>query len=331
MAGGAEINPPAYTTLPVLVPFIDRLIEQVRSKKSPVVVGIDPLYEHLPASLRKQGEVTLAEAALAVEAFARGLIDAVYDLVPAVKLQIAFFERLGAEGMAAFARTIAYAKGKGLLVIDDAKRNDIGTTATAYSDCHLGRTSVNGTAYRVFDADALTVTPYLGVDGVMPFIKDAQRYGKGVFVLVKTSNPSGATVQDLTVVREDKSRCKLYEAIAGMVDQWGTEVRGECGYSSVGAVVGATYPEDAALLRRIMPQTCFLVPGYGAQGAGAWQVARCFNRDGMGALIAASRSIMYAFKEGGRHGEESFGEAAREAVLAMNRDIAAAVGASFLR
>jgi orotidine-5'-phosphate decarboxylase len=300
--------------------FVSRLISAIREKKSHVVLGLDPVYETLPSALKLDKDPTLANAGRAIRDFNYALIDALHELVPAVKPQIAFYERYGLYGLKAFLETVTYAKEKGLLVIEDAKRNDIGSTAQAYSDGHIGRVTLGLFREAVFDVDAITVNAFLGSDGILPFVQDSANYSKGIFVLVKTSNPSSSELQDVVVHAGNRER-KLYEVIAEFVNKWGEGQVDDSGYSSVGAVVGATYPADARILRELMPHAYFLVPGFGFQGAGAADVISCFNRDGYGALIAASRSINYAFQTSARYGESRFAEAAREAVTEMNEQI----------
>ena len=300
--------------------FVDRLVRAATRKRSHVVVGLDPDYESLPLALRRRGAGGLKGAADAVMEFNLRLIDAIYDLVPAVKPQIAFYERYGIDGIRAFVRTVRYARSKGLMVITDAKRNDIGTTAAAYSQAHIGRVRLAGRGVPIFDADALTVNGYLGSDGVLPFVEDVVTHGKGIFVLVKTSNPTSTEIQDVTAVVGGK-RLKLYEVMAHLVDNWGKRAMGDCGYSSVGAVVGATFPAEGRRLRKLMPRTYFLVPGYGTQGGTARDIVGCFNKDGLGAIVSASRSVIYAFEAASGHGDARFADAAREAVVKMNRDI----------
>lgn len=322
--------------------FADRVRDAVDSKGSPVVVGLDPRPESLPPHLLRHCRVKWGDSPLAVAVacwlFNRAIIDAVHDVVPAVKPQLAFYERYGIAGLMAYARTAAYAREAGLLVVADGKRNDIGSTASAYAEAFLS--VPEGLDWPVvgdfgdfgdffyfyfgdffhFGADALTVNPFMGRDGVQPFIDWAGQSGRGVFVLVRTSNPSAADVQDLQV---DDGR-PLYEHIGAMVESWGENSRGQNGYSCVGAVVGATWPEQAARLRALMPNTLFLVPGYGAQGATAADVARCFDAGGHGALVNASRSIIFAWSSkpyAGRYPESDYGAAAREAALRMGDDI----------
>ncbi|MDQ7786735.1 MAG: orotidine-5'-phosphate decarboxylase [Thermodesulfovibrionales bacterium] len=300
--------------------FADKLIKEIKKKKSHVIVGLDPDYDKLPQSLRKAYAVSIKGVGAAISEFNCKLIDAVYELVPSIKPQIAFYERYGIEGVKAFIKTVEYGKQKGLIVIEDAKRNDIGSTATAYSEGHIGRVKLATHSVSIYDVDAITVNPYLGADGINPFLHDVNKYGKGIFVLVKTSNPSSKDLQDLEVVYNRK-RLKLYEMVARLVNEWGNNSKGNSGYSSVGAVVGATFPKEAKILRKLMPQAYFLVPGYGTQGGKASDIINCFNTDGYGALIAASRSINYAFKSDKRFKDHEFADAAREAVIRMNKEI----------
>lgn len=304
--------------------FADRLYTAIARTGSPVVVGLDPRLESLPPSLlaacRQTHGATVGAAAEALWQFNRAIIDAVYDLVPAVKPQLAFYERYGVEGLHVFVQTVQYARQAGLLVIADAKRNDIGPVAAAYADAFLGSTAVFGQhVHGDFAADALTVNAYLGSDGIQPFVERVQQHGTGLFVLVKTSNPSSGEVQDLLVEGRP-----LYEHLAALVDRWGQGCRGACGYSAVGAVVGATYPEQAQRLRALMPHAWFLVPGYGAQGASAADVVGCFDAQGQGALVNASRSIIFAYRTSPyaeQYGEDAYAAAARAATQQMIEDI----------
>jgi orotidine-5'-phosphate decarboxylase len=300
--------------------FVDRLIDQITAKKSHVVVGLDPTHENLPTPLLAQTSEDLEGISVAIVEFNKRIIDAVYDLVPAIKPQIAFYERYGIRGVEAFLKTVEYGKEKGLIVIEDAKRNDISSTAKAYSEGHIGKVMLGRREIAAFDVDAITVNPFLGSDGVVPFLDSVIKNQKGIFVLVKTSNPSSIEIQDLPVRYLDKE-FRLYEVVASLVNEWGKSSIGSYGYSSVGAVVGATFPEDIKILRRLMPNTYFLVPGYGAQGGSAQQVIHCFNQDGLGAIISASRSIIYAYKGSQVYTQSQYGEAARDAVIEMNREI----------
>ena len=304
--------------------FADRLCAAVDSKGSPVVVGLDPRPDSLPPHLLSACRLEFGDTPRAIgEAFwrfNRGIIDAVHEVVPAVKPQLAFYEQYGMAGVKAYARTAAYAREAGLLVVADGKRNDIGSTASAYAEAFLGTPQVfEQPAPGDFTADALTVNPFLGRDGIQPFIDCAAPRGRGVFVLVRTSNPSASDVQDLLVDERP-----LFEHVGALVESWGENSRGQNGYSCVGAVVGATWPEQAARLRALMPHTLFLVPGYGAQGATAADVARCFDAQGHGALVNASRSIIFAWRSSAyaeRYSESDYGAAAREAAQRMVDDI----------
>jgi orotidine-5'-phosphate decarboxylase len=310
--------------------FVDRLIEQIREKNNPSVIGLDPRIEYVPAYLREKARKEFGNnakgTAEAILSFNRKLIDALYDMIPAVKPQVAYYEMYGLEGLRVFKETVDYAKSKGLLVIADGKRNDIGSTAEAYSTAFLGKTLLDeGLEQSMFDVDALTVNPYLGFDGIKPFAEDCKRYEKGIFVLVKTSNKTSGQLQDLKL-QDGKT---LYEVVAGLVQEWGRATTGKYGYSSVGAVVGATYPEQAEVLRSIMQNAYILVPGYGAQGGTAADAVKSFNKDGLGAIINASRSVICAYQSElwkKQYGEEQFADAARAEALRMRDDINGALG-----
>ncbi len=306
--------------------FADRLIEAIKEKGTPICVGLDPRLDKIPAEIKRkalaEGDKTpLKAAADAILEFNKGIIDAVSDLVPVVKPQIAFYEIFGHEGLWAYEETLKYAKEKGIITIADAKRNDIGSTAEAYAQAFLGEVSFfedeNEVVTPIFDADSITINPYLGWDGVKPFVEECAKYGKGIFSLVKTSNPSSGDLQDLKM---DDGR-SVYEIVGYLLDSWGANETGESGYSFVGAVVGATYPEQAEKLRKIMPHSIFLVPGYGAQGGGAEDVKPCFNDDGLGAIVNNSRGIIFAYEKLGI-APADYGEAARKAVLEMKEDLA---------
>ena len=304
--------------------FVDRLIDRIKELNNPTVAGLDPKLEYIPAHIKEEaakGTDTVQKAAAeALLRFNKQLIDALYDIVPAVKPQLAYYEMYGLEGLAAFNETVRHAKQKGLLVIADAKRNDIGSTAEAYSTAFLGKHNFGNGAEAVFNTDALTVNPYFGIDGIKPFIEDCSKYGKGIFILVKTSNKSSGQLQDL-VTQDGKH---IYEVVAGLVDEWGKAVTGKYGYSSAGAVVGATYPEQAKILRKIMNNAYILVPGYGAQGGTAADAAACFNEDGLGAIVNASRSIMCAYKAerwSGTFSDKDFAAAARAEAIRMRDEI----------
>lgn len=312
--------------------MIQKLIQNIQRTGAPIVVGLDPMLNYVPEHLQKKayeqyGE-TLKGAAEAVWQFNKEIIDAVYDLIPAVKPQIAMYEQFGVEGLMAFQKTVEYCKQKGLVVIGDVKRGDIGSTSEAYAIGHLGRVKVGNQLCSGFDEDFITVNPYLGSDGVKPFIKVCQEEKKGIFVLVKTSNPSSGEFQDRLVKSQsgkDGDR-PLYEIVGEQVAAWGAECMGDS-YSYVGAVVGATYPEQGKVLRKLMPRAFILVPGYGAQGGKGADLVHFFNEDGLGAIVNSSRGIIAAYKqeEYSKYGAEHFAEASRAAVLAMKEDIAGAL------
>lgn len=298
---------------------VDLLVEKIKEKGNPSVAGLDPKIDYVPEYIRKKAYAqygqNLKGATEAIWEFNKGLIDALYDVVPAVKPQSAFYEMYGLYGEEVMHRTISYAKEKGLYIILDVKRNDIGSTAEAYSKAYLGKTMVDGVECDACGVDCVTVNPYLGTDGVLPFVNDCKTYDKAIFALVKTSNPSSGELQDLMV--DDKH---IYEKVAECVNKWNEDTIGKSGYGAVGAVVGATYPEQAVVLRKLMPKSYFLVPGYGAQGGGAEGVKPCFNSDGLGAIVNSSRGIMCAYKKGDWK-EEQFAEAARAEALRMKADL----------
>ncbi len=298
---------------------VDLLVQKIKEKGNPSVAGLDPKIDYVPEYIRKKAYAeygqNLKGATEAIWEFNKGLIDALYDVVPAVKPQSAFYEMYGLYGEEVLHRTISYAKEKGLYIILDVKRNDIGSTAEAYSKAYLGKTMVDGVECDACGVDCVTVNPYLGTDGVLPFVNDCKAYDKAIFALVKTSNPSSGELQDLMV--DDKH---IYEKVAECVNKWNEDTIGNSGYGAVGAVVGATYPEQAVVLRKLMPKSYFLVPGYGAQGGGAEGVKPCFNDDGLGAIVNSSRGIMCAYKKGDWK-EEQFAEAARAEALRMKEDL----------
>jgi orotidine-5'-phosphate decarboxylase len=287
--------------------FADRLIQQIQTKDSRCVVGLDPRVDHMPAFLRGSG------AYAAITAFHELVIDAVADLVPAVKPQLAFFEQYGVAGMQAFENTVLAAKKRGLLVIADGKRNDISSTAEAYANAYLGDGG--------FDCDALTVTPYLGRDSLVPFVEACLKQGKGLFVVLKTSNPGSKDFEDQPLEATGRP---LYEKIAGVLNELGGDLVGDSGYSSVGAVIGATFPEEGRRLRALMPKALILVPGYGAQGGSAQAAAECFNDDGLGAIVNSSRGITYAFGDPDIS-RDAFVSSVREKTRRMIDDINGAI------
>ena len=304
------------------VHFGDALFKAIE-KTSPICVGIDPRLDQIPnfikeAAVAEFGNTPEAVASAFID-FSIGIIDSVWDLVPAIKPQLAFFEVYGSYGIRAFEEICEYAQEKGLLVIADGKRNDIGSTAEAYAQAFLGSAPlIQGGSEIITKCDALTVTPYLGSDGIKPFHKICNENDKGAFVLVKTSNPSSYEIQDLPTGDH-----LVHEELAQMLSSWGMLSLGESNYSNLGAVVGATYPDEARYLRSLMPNQFFLVPGYGAQGAGAEDVKPCFNADGTGALINSSRGIIYAYEKNAKFSEKNFDDAAREAVVIMKKDLSA--------
>ncbi|MDR1158840.1 MAG: orotidine-5'-phosphate decarboxylase [Oscillospiraceae bacterium] len=297
---------------------IDSLIDKIREKKNPTVAGLDPRLAYLPEPLlqdaiARDGE-TLAAAARAVLIFNRTLVDALYDIVPAVKLQSACYECLGPEGMRTMQETIAYARAQGLYIIADAKRGDIGSTAEAYSAAFLGTVRVGHTDIAPFDADALTVNPYLGTDSIKPFLETCQTRGRALFVLGRTSNRSSKELQ--TLPAPDRP---LYRVVAELSERWGKTLMGKYGYSSVGLVVGATQPAEMTELRRYLPGTFFLVPGYGAQGGAAIDAARAFDTLGRGAIVNSSRAILCAWQKAGTPG--AYADAARAEALRMRDEL----------
>ncbi len=301
--------------------MINVLIEKIKETKAPIVVGLDPMMNFVPEHVKKAafseyGE-TLKGAGEAIWQYNKEIVDHIYDLIPAVKPQIAMYEQFGIEGLAAFQKTAAYCKEKGLVVIGDIKRGDIGSTSEAYAIGHLGQAQVGANSFYGFAEDFVTVNPYLGSDGVKPFIEICKKEKKGIFVLVKTSNPSSGEFQDRLIDGKP-----LYEIVGEKVAEWGADHMGE-GYSYVGAVVGATYPEQGKRLRKVMPQAFILVPGYGAQGGRGADLVHFFNEDGLGAIVNSSRGIIAAYQQEkyARFGADHFAEAAREAVVDMITDI----------
>lgn len=305
---------------------MDRLLEKMVEKQNPTVAGLDPKLSYIPEYIREESYgkfgKTLEGAADALLAFNKGLIDGLCDIVPAVKPQAAYYEMYGWQGMRTLAETLAYAKSKGMFVITDGKRNDIGATMQAYACAHLGETEVEGETIEAFGADALTVNGYLGTDGIDPLLAVCVERDKGIFVLVKTSNPSSGEFQDqmLHAMYEP-----LYRAMGNMCQHWGQKLPGKYGYSGVGAVVGATYPKQLKELRKALPDTIFLVPGYGAQGGAAADVAQGFDKNGLGAIVNSSRGIMCAWQKENCDPKDFAGAARREA-LRMRDEIMGCVG-----
>ena len=305
--------------------MINQLVANIKKTGAPIVVGLDPMLNYIPEQVQQKafaeyGE-TLEGAAEAIWQFNKEIVDKTYDLIPAVKPQIAMYEQFGLPGLAAFKKTVDYCKEKGLVVIGDIKRGDIGSTSAAYAVGHIGKVKVGSKTYAPFDEDFVTVNPYLGSDGVNPFLDVCKEEKKGIFILVKTSNPSSGEFQDQKIDGRP-----LYELVGEKVAAWGSEVMGD-EYSYVGAVVGATYPEMGKVLRKVMPKAYILVPGYGAQGGKGKDLVHFFNEDGLGAIVNSSRGIIAAYKQEqyAKFGTENFGDASRAAVETMVADIKGAL------
>jgi len=301
--------------------MINKLVEKIEQLSAPIVVGLDPMLDFVPQHIldkaySEKGE-NMEGAAEAIWQYNKGIIDATYDLIPAVKPQIAMYEQFGIEGLKVFKKTVDYCKEKDLVVIGDIKRGDIGSTSAAYATGHLGKVMIGGKAYRGFEEDFITVNPYLGSDGVKPFIDVCKEEKKGLFILVKTSNPSSGEFQDQLIDGKP-----LYELVGKKVAEWGELHMGDS-YSYIGAVVGATYPEMGKILRELMPKTYILVPGYGAQGGKAEDLVHYFNRDGLGAIVNSSRGIIAAYKMKAyeKYGAQAYADASRQAVIDMREDL----------
>lgn len=302
---------------------MDLLIDRIKSTNNPTVMGLDPRYEMIPEVVRKKYGTDFKSVCEAILEYNKTLIDSVADIIPAIKPQIAFYEMFGVDGIECFKKTCEYAKEKGMIIIADVKRGDIGSTAAGYSNAYIGKTSLGDEEKALYDIDFVTVNPYLGIDGVKPFIDDMKKYNKGIFVLVKTSNPSSGELQDLML----EEGITVYEKVAGLVNEWGKDMIGEYGYSAMGAVVGATYPEQLKELRTKMPNTYFLIPGYGAQGGKAEDIALGF-KDSIGGIVNASRSLMCAYKKEEykeKYSEEEYGLATREEAIKMRDELNKAI------
>ena len=295
----------------------DKLIDGIIAMQNPTCVGLDTLFDYLPDEMRA-GAKTFDDVAERVLEFNKKIIDSVYDIVPSVKVQIAYYEMYGVAGMRAYYETLKYAAEKGLVVIADAKRNDIGSTASCYAKAFLGETQVNDELIKAFPSDYVTVNGYLGSDGIVPFVEQCEKHDKGIFVLVKTSNPSGAEIQNMVL----DNGMPMYEYVGGLVEKWGESTIGQYGYSAVGAVVGATHPTEAARLRAVLPHTFFLIPGYGAQGGNAEMLKSCFGANGLGGVVNNSRGILCAYKKNGG----TYYQAARNACIAMQKDLSNVIG-----
>ncbi len=306
--------------------MINKLVAGIQKTNAPIVVGLDPMMKFIPEHITKKafaeyGE-TLEGAAEAIWQYNKGIVDAIYDLVPAVKPQIAMYEQFGIPGLVAFDKTVKYCKEKGLVVIGDIKRGDIGSTSAAYATGHLGKVQVGSNSFYGFDEDFVTVNPYLGSDGVKPFVDVCKEEDKGIIVLVKTSNPSSGEFQDRLIDGKP-----LYEWVGEKINEWGADTIDESGYSAVGAVVGATYPEVGKIMRKVMPKSYILVPGYGAQGGKGADLLHFFNEDGLGAIVNSSRGIIAAYQSPAyeKFGSQGYADASRQAVLDMREDIATAL------
>ncbi|WP_027398834.1 orotidine-5'-phosphate decarboxylase [Anaerovorax odorimutans] len=305
--------------------MIDRLLEKIIKFENPTVVGLDPTYVMIPDMIKKEmletyGKTPKAAAEMFIK-FNKGIIDGICDIAPAVKPQIAMYEQYGLEGLRAYLETIDYAKKKGLIIIGDIKRGDIASTAAAYAG-HIAGISIEDEYFDLWKEDAVTLNPYLGFDGIEPFIKPCKELDKGLFILVKTSNPSSGELQDLKVENLDKT---FYEQTADLVSKWGELAMGKKGYSKIGAVVGATYKEQGEDLRKRLPHTFFLVPGYGAQGGKGKDLKGFFDKDGLGCIINSSRGIIAAYKKDSRYNEMNFADAARESAKEMKIDLQGAI------
>lgn len=299
---------------------IDKLIEKIKKTGNPTVMGLDPRFEMLPECVTNKYPKTLEGVAEAIIEYNKALIDATYDIIPAIKPQIAFYEMFGIPGMKAFEETCKYAKEKGMIIIADIKRGDIGSTAAGYSNAYLGKTKIGDIEQSIFDVDFVTVNPYMGTDCVKPFIEDCKKYNKGLFILVKTSNPSSGELQDLIL----ESGEEVYTNVAKLVEKWGEELIGEYNYSSIAAVVGATYPKQLEDIRKTAPHTFFLIPGYGAQGGKPEDIALGFDDNGLGGIVNASRSLMCAYKSDrwkNEFEEKDYAKATRAEALRMKEEL----------
>ena len=303
---------------------IDQLITKIQKTNNPTVMGLDPRYDMIPTCITQKYNNNITGACKSIIEFNKTLIDSTYDIIPAIKPQIAFYEMFGIEGIKAFKETCEYAKQKQMTVIADIKRGDIGSTAQAYSNAYLGKTPIGEQEESIYNVDFVTVNPYLGIDGVKPFIEDCKKYNKGIFILVKTSNKSSGEIQDLRT----QQGTPIYIKIAELVEKWGEELIGKNGYSSIAAVVGATYPEQLEQIRTIAPHTYFLIPGYGAQGGKAEDIALGFDKDKLGGIVNASRSLMCAYKSDkwkDTYTQEQYAEATRAEAIRMRDEINSAL------
>ena len=303
---------------------IDRLIDKIKQTNNPTVMGLDPRFDMLPKCVTDKYDKTLEGVSKAILEYNKALIDETCDIIPAVKPQIAFYEMFGIPGLEAFKETCKYAKEKGMIVIADIKRGDIGSTAQGYSNAFLGKTKIGDHEESIFDVDFVTVNSYMGTDCVKPFIEDCKKYDKGIFILVKTSNPSSGELQDLKL----ENGKEVYMQVADLVEKWGEDLVGKYGYSSVSAVVGATYPEQLEQIRSKASHTYFLIPGYGAQGGKAEDIALGFDKNGLGGIVNASRSLMCAYKSEiwkNQFTEEEYAKATRAEAIRMKEELQTAI------
>lgn len=303
---------------------IDLLIDKIKETNNPTVMGLDPRYDILPKCVVEKYPLTLEGVSQAIIEYNKALIDATYDIIPAIKPQIAFYEMFGIPGMQAFKETCLYAKQKGMIVIADIKRGDIGSTAQGYSNAYLGKTKIGDVEESIYDIDFATINPYMGTDCVKPFVQDCKKYNKGLFILVKTSNPSSGELQDVKLENGNE----VYKEVAKLVNTWGNELIGENGYSSIAAVVGATYPKQLQDLRQSFPSMFFLIPGYGAQGGKPEDIALGFDKNGLGGIVNASRSLMCAYKSDvwkDKFSEKDYAKATREEAIRMRDELNRAI------
>lgn len=307
-----------------MINAMDRLIKRIKETNNPTVIGLDTKYDMIPNCIKNKYDDNLEGVSKAILEFNKRLIDATYDIIPAVKINIAFYEMYGLDGMKVFEETCKYAKEKEMIVMADIKRGDIGNTAKAYSNAFLGRTKIGDREEAIYDVDFVTLSPYMGTDSIKPFIEDSIKYNKGAFVIVKTSNPSSGELQDLTL----ESGEEVYTKVAKLVEEWGKDLVGEYGYSSISAVVGATYPKQLEDLRKVSPHTFFLIPGYGAQGGKAEDIALGFDKNGIGGIVNSSRGLMCAYQSDkwkDKFTEEEFNKATRAEAIRMRDELTEAV------
>lgn len=303
-----------------MINAMDRLIEKIKETRNPTVIGLDTKYEMVPDFIKSKYDNSLDGATKAILEFNKKLIDATYDIIPAVKINVAFYEMYGLNGMRVFEETCKYAKERNMIVMADIKRGDIGNTAKAYSNAFIGKTLIGGREEAIYDVDFVTLSPYMGTDSIKPFVEDCVKYGKGVFIIVKTSNPSSGELQDLKLETGEE----VYTKVINLVEEWGKDLVGKYGYSSISAVVGATYPKQLENLRKIAPHTFFLIPGYGAQGGKAEDIALGFDQNGIGGIVNSSRGLMCAYKSDKWKDiftEEEFDKATREEAIRMRDEL----------